>query len=54
MGQYFARYFMKLTLAVLLVQYEVIFDDRPNNSSDDREFFFGVAVPRQLRAKFVA
>jgi cytochrome P450 len=52
-GQYFARYFMKLTLAVLLSKYEVTFDDRPNNSSDDREFFFGVAVPRQLRARFV-
>jgi hypothetical protein len=45
---------MKLTLAVLLAQYEVIFDDCSNNSSDNREFFFGVAVPRQLKAKFVA
>jgi cytochrome P450 len=53
-GQHFARYFIKLTLAVLLAKYEVIFADRPNSSSDDREFFFGVAVPRQLRAKFVA
>jgi cytochrome P450 len=50
LGQSFALFFMKLTLAVVLSKYEVSFDDRPH----DQEFFFGVAVPRQLRAKFVA
>jgi cytochrome P450 len=49
-GQAFARYYMKLTLAVLLSKHEVIFDDQPYR----QEFFFGVAVPRQLRARFVA
>jgi cytochrome P450 len=49
LGQSFALFFMKLTLAVLVSKYEVIFDDLP----PDQEFFFGVAVSRQLRAKFV-
>jgi cytochrome P450 len=50
LGQSFALFFMKLTLVIVLSKYEVIFGDRPH----DQEFFFGVAVPRQLRAKFVA
>jgi cytochrome P450 len=49
-GQSLARYFMKLTLAVVLSKYAVTFDDQ----SYDQEFFFGVAVPRQARARFVA
>jgi cytochrome P450 len=48
LGQSFALFLMKLTLAVLVSKYEVIFDESPH----DQEFFFGVAVPRQLRAKF--
>jgi cytochrome P450 len=49
LGQSFALFFMKLTLAVLVSKYAVLFDDQPH----DQEFFFGVSVPRQLRAKFV-
>ncbi len=47
-GQYFARYFMKLALAVLVAKFEITFGDQ----SPDQEFFFGVAVPRQLKARF--
>jgi cytochrome P450 len=50
LGQSFALFFMKLTLAIVVSKYEVIFGDQPH----DQEFFFGVAVPRQLRAKFMA
>jgi cytochrome P450 len=49
-GQAFARYLMKLTLAVVLSKYAVVFDDQPYT----QEFFFGVAVPRQAKARFVA
>lgn len=44
-GQAFAHCFMKLTLAVVLSKFGVTFGDQPH----DQEFFFGVAVPRQLR-----
>ncbi|WP_299404500.1 cytochrome P450 [Acaryochloris sp. IP29b_bin.148] len=45
MGQALAHCFMKLTLAVMVSECEVTFGDQPH----DREFFFGVAVPRQLK-----
>ncbi|PZD71397.1 Pentalenene oxygenase [Acaryochloris thomasi RCC1774] len=48
-GQYFARYFMKLVLAVLVSKFGVTFGDQ----SPEQEFFFGVAVPRQLKAQFI-
>ena len=40
----------KLTLAVVLSKYAVVFDDQPYT----QDFFFGVAVPRQAKARFVA
>ncbi|MEM9568704.1 MAG: cytochrome P450, partial [Cyanobacteria bacterium P01_E01_bin.34] len=47
-GQRFAQYTIKLTLAVLLSKLEVQFGDEPN----DQEYYFAVAVPRKIRATF--
>lgn len=49
-GQDFALHFMKLTLAVMLSKCVVEFGDQ----SQEREFFFGVAIPRQLRVNLVS
>lgn len=48
-GQDFAKFFMRLTLATLLAKVEIQFGDQPH----DQEFYFGVSVPRQLKARFV-
>ncbi|WP_299488927.1 cytochrome P450 [Acaryochloris sp. IP29b_bin.137] len=48
-GQDFAKFFMRLTLATLLAKVEVQFGNHPH----DQEFYFGVSVPRQLKARFV-
>ena len=47
-GQIFAKVFMKLSLAVLIHEYQVEFGPE----SADPEFYFAVAVPRQLKAQF--
>lgn len=46
-GQGFARYFMKLSLAVLLSKFAVTFNEQPYTE----DFFFAVSVPQQLQAK---
>lgn len=48
-GQDFAKFFMRLTLATLLAKVEIQFGDQPH----DQEFYFAVSVPRQLKARFV-
>lgn len=40
---------MRLTLATLLAKVEIEFGDQPH----DQEFYFGVSVPRQLKARFI-
>ncbi|MEL7084864.1 MAG: cytochrome P450 [Cyanobacteria bacterium P01_A01_bin.3] len=47
-GQTFAQYTIKLTLAVLLAKLDVQFGDEPNQ----QEYHFAVAVPRKVRATF--
>ncbi len=47
-GQDFAKFFMRLTVATLLAKVEVQFGDQPH----DQDFYFGVSVPRQLKARF--
>ncbi|MGK7912923.1 MAG: cytochrome P450 [Synechococcus sp.] len=47
-GQVFAQYTIKLTLAVLLSKLDVLFGDEPNK----QEYHFAVAVPRNVRATF--
>ena len=48
-GQKFAQYTIKMTLAVLLSKLEVRFGNEPNK----QEYHFAVAVPRNIRATFV-
>ena len=47
-GQHFAEYFIKLSLAVLLSKLEVHFGEEPY----EQDYYFAVAVPRKLRATF--